>query len=316
MSEEIKGQAAPEAVVDESSEYESSESSEGLEQAQDGQEEASVEEQVAKANPDLSKKEIQKEAARIKKLRLKVDGREIEEEVNLDDEEYLVKELQKAKAFNKRAQEYSQLQKEIQEFFDQLKKNPRKILQDPNIGIDMKELARQVIEDEIENSKKSPEQIEKEKLEAELASLKEKYEKEQKELKERENQRLMEMEFERYDAMIDGALKESDLPKSPYVVKKLAEYMHLGVSNGINVSAKDVLPLVREEILSDIKSMFGAMPDEVLESVLGKDTIGRLRKRSIAKAKTVSASQLQKQPAKELEPKKVEKKSFKEFFKV
>ena len=116
-----------------------------------------------------------KEAARLRSLRLKVDGREIEEDLPFeipDDPEaveYMKRQLQMARMGTKRAQEYAQLEKEIRDLILEGTKNPRKLLQELNI--DERELARQIIEQEIENAQKSPEQLEKERIEAELKSL-------------------------------------------------------------------------------------------------------------------------------------------------
>ncbi len=94
------------------------------------------------------------------------------------------------------------------------------------------------------------------------------------------------MEYERYDTLISKAIETSDLPKSPYVVKKIADYMLLGLNEGIDVSPEDVLPLVRDEIQNDLREMFAVMPDEVIEKIVGKDVFNRVRKKNVAKAKS------------------------------
>jgi hypothetical protein len=263
----------------ESSELESSQATEGLESA-------AAEGEVAEAQA------TQAAAARIRKLKLKVDGQELEEELpfDLDDNpeavEYMTRQLQLSKAAQKRMAESSQLQKEVKYFLEELRKNPKKVLADPSIGIDVKQLAAQIIEEEIANAQKSPEQLEKERLENELKSLQEEREREREEAREKEFSRLQEMEYERYDTLISKAIETSDLPKSPYVVKKIADYMLLGLNEGIDVSPEDVLPLVRDEIQNDLREMFAVMPDEVIEKIVGKDVFNRVRKKNVAKAKS------------------------------
>ena len=263
----------------ESSELESSQATEGLESA-------AAEGEVAEAQA------TQAAAARIRKLKLKVDGQELEEELpfDLDDNpeavEYMTRQLQLSKAAQKRMAESSQLQKEVKYFLEELRKNPKKVLADPSIGIDVKQLAAQIIEEEIANAQKSPEQLEKERLENELKSLQEEREREREEAREKEFARLQEMEYERYDTLISKAIETSDLPKSPYVVKKIADYMLLGLNEGIDVSPEDVLPLVRDEIQNDLREMFAVMPDEVIEKIVGKDVFNRVRKKNVAKAKS------------------------------
>jgi len=239
---------------------------------------------------DAAKQQTEKkaEAARVKKLKLKVDGREYEEEVNLDDDEYLTRQLQLAKAAQKRMGEYSDLEKKVRGFIEELKKNPKKVLADPNIGIDVKKLAASIIEEEIENSKKSPEQLEKEKLQADLQRLQEEREREKKEFQQREFERLQMQAYDRYDIQMSQTLEKSDLPKSPYVIKKMADYMLLGLQQGLDVTPDDVLPLVREEMQSDLKEMFAVMPEEVIEKIVGKDVLTRIRKKNVAKAKAAT----------------------------
>jgi hypothetical protein len=224
--------------------------------------------------------------ARIKKLKLKVDGRELEEEVNLDDDDYLTRQLQLAKVAQKRMGEYGTLEKQVRSFIEELKKNPRKVLSDPNIGIDVKQLAASIIEEEIENSKKSPEQIEKEKLESRLRELEEERKKEKEDFQRQEFERLQQQAYERYDMQMAKALETSDLPKSPYIIKKMADYMLMGLQQGLDVTPEDVLPLVREEMQSDLKQMFSVMPEEVIESVVGKEALNRIRKKKCRKGKS------------------------------
>lgn len=231
------------------------------------------------------KKETKAQAERRKKLKVKVDGREEEEEFDLDDDERLVKDRQLAKVAQKRMAEYAQLQKEVREWIEQLRSNPRAVLEDPNLGLDLKQLAASIMQEDIENSQKSPEQLEREKIEKELRDLKAQREKEQEDFRQKEFERLQEREFERIDTLMTQAIEKTDLPKSPYVIKKMADHMIAAAHAGYDVNPEDVMPLVREEIMEDVKSMFSVMPEEVIEKMLGKEMIAKLRKRSLAKAK-------------------------------
>ena len=80
-----------------------------------------------------------KEAARLRSLRLKVDGREIDEELPFeipDDPEaveYMKRHLQMSRMGTKRAQEYAQLEKEIRQLITEGTKNPRKLLKELSI---------------------------------------------------------------------------------------------------------------------------------------------------------------------------------------
>lgn len=246
-----------------------------------------AEDAVAQASTPSEKKAAEKQ---LKKLQYKANGRTYNDEFDPNDDDYMSKQFSKAKAFDTTAAEKAQLEKEVRNFVEELRKNPRKVLSDPNIGLDLKQLAASIIEEEIENSKKSPEQVAKEKLEAELKEMKEKYEKEKEETRHKDFERLQQQEYERYDMLMTSALEKTDLPKSPYIVKKMADYMLLGLQEGVDVTPEDVIPLVREEIQNDLKEMFQIMPDELVEKLIGKDKLSSIRKKNLAKAKATPPS--------------------------
>lgn len=226
---------------------------------------------------------------KIKKLKLKFNGKEIEEDLPFEIEEahadWLVKQRQKAMLADHKAREYAQLEQEVGAFIQELRKNPKKALANPAIGLDVKELAASILQEEIERSQKTPEQLRAEEAEAKLQELMEEREREKKENEARQLEMLTEREYERYDNLMTSALETSDLPKSPYVVKKMTEYMIMAVENGIDIDPKDVVPLIRDEIHSDIQQMFGAMPAELIEQIIGKETLGKLKSKRVAAAK-------------------------------
>jgi hypothetical protein len=160
-------------------------------------------------------------------------------------------------------------------------------------------------------------------LEKEIKSLKDAQAKEKKEFEEREFQRLQDAAYEQYDTQINKALETGGLPKSPYVIKKMAEYLLIGLQNGKDVTADDVLPMVREEIQNDIKEMFAVLPDELVEQMVGKDKLTSLRKRAVAKAKgnppaplAKAVKDIGKTSKDEQKGEEDKKQSFREFFKI
>lgn len=221
------------------------------------------------------------EIKKYKKLNLKFNGKDIEEDLDfeVDDKQrdWMIKQRQKAMLADHKSREYAQLESEVGAFIQELRKNPKKALQNPAIGLDIKELAASILQEEIERSQKSPEQIRAEEAEARLQELMEERDREKQDNEAKELERLTEREYERYDTLMSNALEGSDLPKSPYVVKKLTEYMIMAVENNIDVDPKDVIPLIRDEIHADIQQMFGSMPAELIEQIVGKDTLGKLK---------------------------------------
>lgn len=307
--------------------HDSEETDEGAENEQESGEEGS---EGGKEIASETKKEIQNEVKRLKKLKLKFNGREIEEELpfEIDDNpaniEYMQRQLQMAKLGQQKSQDYSNLQKQVSAFVEELKKNPRKALANPNIGIDLKQLAAEILQEEIENSQKSPDQIKAEQLENKLREIEEERAREKEESQKVELERLTNQAYERYDMLMSKALDESDLPKSPYVVKKMADYMMLAIQNDLDVTPSDIVPIIKEEVLNDFKQMVGVMPAENLQAFFGKDVIDKVRKHNLAKVKKKQTSAaLGKKDidvgASKVAPKKkedVKPQTFKDFFGV
>lgn len=267
--------------VEASSEETDEESGEELEASEEETSEAEDGTIDAQAEVELKKM--------LRKLNLKIDGEEIEEELPFEIPEehadWYRKQLQLAKVSQKRMQQYSSLENQANSFLEQLKNDPMSLLQDPSLGVDVEAMVEQYINRQIEDSEKSPDQLEREKLQQELEDLRSERNKEKEEIQSREFARLEEQAMESYDAKMTEALEGSNLPKSPYVVKKMADYLLMALEDGYDVDPADVLPLVEQEIQSDIQQMFGAMPDEVFEQTVGKDRLNKIRKKNIESAK-------------------------------
>lgn len=272
-------------------------------------------------NQGAAQEAAKAEARRIRELKLKVHGEEITEELPFEIEEnpeaveYLTKQLQLSKAAQRAMQENSSFQKQVQQFFSELKTNTKAKLVE--LGIDPKEFAASVIEEEIKRAEMSPEQIRQQELEEELNKLKAEAKKKEEEFNQRELERLREIEFEKIDTQMTSAIDKSDLPKKPYVVRKMAEYMLIGARNGINLSADEVLPLVREELLGDLQEIINSLPEEKAEEFIDKEVLNRFRKKNLAKAKQTPASV--KSSIKDVGTKKTEEKpaapiNYKNFF--
>lgn len=263
-------------------------------------------------------------AKRIKELKLKVHGEEISESLpfEIDDNpeavEYLTKQLQLSKAAQRAMQENSSFQKQVGQFFQDMKSDSKGTAAKlRELGIDPREFAASVIEEEIKKAQMSPEQVRQQELETELTELKNAAKKKDDEYNERELSRIREIEFEKIDSQMDVALSKSDLPKKPYVVRKMAEYMLIGANNNINLTPEDVLPLVRQELMSDLQEIINSMGEDAAEEFIGKEIFNRARKKNIAKAKVTPASL--KAGIKDVAPKKSETKSepnvnYKNFF--
>lgn len=274
-----------------------------------------------------SKAEVQKETAAVKeeikslkrKFALTVNGKNEDFELDLGNDEEIKKHLQKSKASDQKFQEAAEVRKAAMEFIEQLRTNPKRVLSDPNIGIDVRKFAEEILNEEIKEMEKSPEQREKEKLTRELEELKAQAKQREEEAQQSEFARIQ-MEQERIlETEISAALDVGGMPKTARTVKAMAEMMMIALENGIDLSPKDIAPLVKNTTLSEFKEVVSSLTDDQLEDFLGKEVIGRLRKKNLAKAKSVPSANAVKSVG-ALSPKaaastpKGEKISYRRFF--
>lgn len=221
-----------------------------------------------------------------RKFTPKVNGRQREVEIDMDNDEEILKYLSKAMGADEKFEESASLRKSVEQLVNELKSNPRGVLSHPELGLDLKKFAEEILNEEIEQMSKSPEQKKLEDLERRLAEEQSNREKLEEAKRKGEMERLEEQAFKQFDDDITSALSSSSLPKSPYVVKRIADVMIEAVNKGYtDVSVKDIMPIVEQQITGEIQKMFETMPEEVMEGLIGKNNLTRLRKKRLASMK-------------------------------
>lgn len=290
---------------------------EALEASEQTVEDAAI--SAAEAKGDISKKEAQELR---KKLKLKVDGEEFEEEIDFNDEESLKKHLQKSKAFDKRLKEFSSYKNNVDKMIKLLQDDPESFLEQAGLNVD--EFAEKRLKKAVENMKKSPEQLANEKMQKELEDLKKRLKEEEDSKQQQEMERLRNEQAAAVQSEIETALEsgKTKLPKkNPFVIQKIAQNMVLAMKNGYpNVTAMDVLPIVEKQWKEELRSYFDASTEDIMEDLVGRTNLDRYRKQRISAArKAASQTQTAKQAVQDTgitrkeEPKK-EQKTFKKMF--
>ncbi len=258
-----------------------------------------------------------------KRLQLKIDGEVIEEEIDFNDDEGLKRHLQKSKAFDKRAKEYSGFKSQVDQFFARLQQDPESVLEE--LGMNVDEMATKRLQRKVEELQKSPEQLEKEKMAKEL----EKFKKEAEQLKKAQEEAQMEALRNKQAAEIENSISQAlekskaKLPaNNPKVYAMIAQNMLMAMENGYgDVTVDDIIPIVEKQWKDELRSYFDTSSEDLIEELLGKPNLERLRKKRLAKR---PKSQEQVTPVskqvvdtgsirqKEEEPKK--KLTYREFF--
>ena len=261
-----------------------------------------------------------------RKYSMKVNNKVKEINLDLNDDKQVQNYIQRALAADEKFEEASTIRKQAEQLVNLLKKDPLKILTHPELGLDVKALAQQVLTQEIEDMKKTPEQRRIDELERALKAKEERERQLEEEKHNAEKAKLEEVAFQELDDQISTALTTSDLPKSPYVVKRIADAMIEAVNLGYtDITVEQILPFVEQQITSEFQRMFEEAPEataeKLMEKVMGKKNLDRYRKGKVAKVKKAgqTASSVKDTGTKPVEEKKKTKETdpikFKEFFK-
>lgn len=220
-----------------------------------------------------------------KKLQLKIDGEVIEEELDFNDDEGLKKHLQKSKAFDKRVKEFTGFKSQVDQFFAQLQQDPEAVLE--QLGFNVDDLATKRLQKKVEEMQKSPEQLEKEKMAKELEKLRKEKEELAKKQQEAEMEALRNKQAAEIETSIASALEKSKskLPQdNPKVYAMIAQNMLMAIENGFEqVTVDDVIPVVERQWREELGSYFNSMNEDVMEEIIGKQNLERLRKKRLAK---------------------------------
>lgn len=296
-NEEVAQASGEELVSEESVDVEEASDEELAEVLADGE---SSEEEVAEAQEEL-----------VRRLSLKINGKEQEFDLSSDsDLERLREFAQKGEGADQKFQEAAQMRKQMESFVELMQQDPIRALQE--LGHDPDKIAEMHMQKRIEEMQKSPEQLELEKLRAEIEKERKKAEQLENEKFEAEQARIQEEYSRQLDIEITDALETSELPKSAYVVKRLAENLMLGLEKNPDITVADVLPIVEKQIKGEIQQMFGAMPEDVIEGILGEDTSNRLRKRRLKRMKKAPETASQVKATGQSEIKKAQAEAAKE----
>lgn len=293
MSDEsVSVEAVEESVSEESTSEESNEIQESEESSEESQESASVQaeteeelqEEVEQAIKDGASEEEVKNM--IREFTLKVNGKEYTRKIDLSNEDELQKELQLALAGRQAMQKLAESEKAHKNDIERWARDPRNGLKE--LGIDPVQFAAQVIEDYLQESAKSPEQIEAEKRASEYQKMKEENERLRREFEEQHRQSEMAKVEKEIETDILGALEgDPELPANPEVVAMVADNMLWAMQNGWeDVSAADVIPTVKAELQQKFRTIAGSLKStSALKALLGDDILNNLREERVQQVK-------------------------------
>jgi hypothetical protein len=326
MSTENTGASAPSSTTsnDSSTQIDTADTS----AVSDGSNEASSDthghasEAEIEADPTLSKQEKKEAKKALKELEIKFNGKTekvaLPFEISEEHAEWMRRQLQMSKMAHVSKQEQAQLEREVLGFLQELKQNPRKALSNPAYGVDLKQIAKEILEEEIRNSQKTPEELEQEKYEAERKAFLEEKKQYEEEKKKRERDAVIEKAAQEYDIAMSSALDKFDIPKTPLAIHKMAQYMSYEIERGFEPDMELIASKVEDDMAKEYRDYVKSMSHEKRLKYLGEEIFEDDRKARVAKMKKAppTAKQITKDVQKP-EPKKeepVKKLTFKERF--
>lgn len=284
----------------------------------EGELKEAVQEAVANG---ASKKEVQK---LMEIFQLKVNGKTIEKEFDLSDKVAMQKELQMAAAGREAMQVKAEYEKALNTLVTRLKEDPLALAEE--LGLDADEMAAIRLQKKLDEAKKSPEQIEFEKMQKEIESYRKREQERELQLKDAESRKVQEEAIKELDEEIEQALNAyTSLPKgSPIVMDLIAKNLNWAMDNfdkfGFDkpedVRVEHILPSVEKDLTKYMNKFFEDIPMDLYNKYLGNKASENMRQQRIKSAKKVNnISNVEKTTATQTAEKKVDgpKLSLKDF---
>lgn len=239
------------------------------------------EQKVEQPSDEAAQQEAKAAAAALKKLKIK--GKEIE----VDEDKYH-QYAQKGAAATEAWQEAARMKREAEAFFQKLRTNPKEILTDPNIGFDIKQIAKDIIWEEMQDAKLSPEEKARRDELKELQELREKEKARREQEEQSKHAELKQRYSEDYDRKLTETLSKAGLPKTTGTVRRMTDYMLQDIRNGVYRDPSDYVDVVRQDYISDISEMFGQLPGDAILKLIGEPVAKKMREADLARLKTTT----------------------------
>lgn len=272
MSEQDNNIPAPDAPVENAPEVEETEESLAAE---------------GNTQPELTKEEKKEIQKMMKSYEFKANGKTRKVDIDLNDDESIRKHLEKSFGAQETWEEASKYRKQAEQLVDLLQKDPRALLKNPALGIDVKKLAEQLLDEQLEEAKLTPEQKRIRELETAIKAREDK-EKEERERQDNERRaKLTQEQYEKAERDMMEALDSSEIGASPYAVRRVADIMSALIEDGYeNVEIKQIMPFAEQLIRQELSGHIGKHKDpNKLEKLIGKDILKEYRKSKITSVK-------------------------------
>lgn len=228
-----------------------------------------------------------------KKYKYKVDGNEVEEEIDFSDEENIKQKLSLAKAAQKRMQESAKVKKEAEQFIKALKENPLEILQDERLmgSAKFREVAEAFLAKQLQQEMLTPEQRRQMEIENELNKYKQQEAKAKEKTEQEQMAKLQQHYQQELQSTIVEALQSVNLPKTKKTIASMASLISKSMQHGLDLDAKTLGKMVRQQYEQDLREMFESSSEDSLLSILGDSVTNKIRKADLKRLKNATGFQ-------------------------
>lgn len=215
-----------------------------------------------------------------KTYRVKIDG----EELDVTEDE-LLSGYQSTKSAQQRFNEAARLRKQSEELIRIAKTDPKKLLAHPDIGVDLRQFANEILAEMVEEEMLSPQEKELRDTKKRLMEYEDERRQAEEVAKNAEFEKYSQLYEQEYTTNIVSALETSGLPKTESTVKKMASYMLLALENGLDVKPSDVVEFVKNDYITEVNSLFGSADSDTILSLLGENISSKVVKGHLNKVK-------------------------------
>jgi hypothetical protein len=185
-------------------------------------------------------------------------------------------------------------EKLVSEIASMIQSDPWTLLQ--RAGYDPRKLAEEYLTQAIEEDMMPESERELKRVRLERDELERQYKEEMERREQEQMQGAIQQAQQEISSQIIDALSNSSLPKSPDVVKRIANYMLIAEQKGINVNPKQVIPLVEEDFRNLNASILKSLDPTKRISYIGEDLLKQIRQDDLARLKTTQSQASQSSP--------------------
>ena len=185
-------------------------------------------------------------------------------------------------------------EKLVSEIANMIQTDPWTLLQ--RAGYDPRKLAEEYLTQAIEEDMLPENEKELRRVRQEKEELERQYKEEMSRREQEQMQVAIQQAQQEISNQIIDALSESSLPKSPDVVKRIANYMLIAEQKGIAVNPKQVIPLVEEDFRNLNASILKSLDPTKRISYIGEDLLKQIRQDDLARLKTTQSQSSQSSP--------------------